>query len=283
MLANIIFRRVNNLIKFRPIISPSDGYLDLKSTLSDNNVDNQSTVLLQQQQVRFGRKSFKLKQGTYGRAPLFTADHLIELDENNESESLQFEQIRFAQIWEADSVFYDSVYERFVRYVMKAGKKSLAYKLVDQTFYELKIIQLRRYRKLQEKLAQSKQDGAPKKTVQQSDPTAEEEQIELNPLEILRKALKNCEPIVITKKVKRGGATYQVPYPLTKSQREYLSYKWIIKCVLERPKPRVKHFPEVMAQELLDASLNRGKVVKKRDDMHRLADANKAYAHYRWG
>lgn len=280
MLANIVFRRTNNLLKIKPLISCNT--LDLKSTLldnidKDNNYTSSNLLLLQQQQVRFARKTFKLKTA-YGKAPLFSADHLIEANESNELDSLEFEKIRFAQLSEADSVFYDSTYERFVRYVMKGGRKSLAYNLVNKTFYELKTIQLRRFRKLQEKL---KQDGGTSK--QNLDPTAEEEQIELNPIEILHKALKNCEPVVVTKKVKRGGATYQVPYPLSKAQSEYLSYKWLIKAVLDRPKPRTKHFPEVMAQELIDASLNRGKVVKKRDDMHRLADANKAYAHYRWG
>lgn len=193
---------------------------------------------------------------------------------------LEFAKIRFVTLNEIDSPFYDPDYELFTRFIMDDGRKDLAYELMHKTFYEIKSIQLNRLRKRQEN---EKKAAAGQKVQSALDPTEEAEVIETNPMVVFKKALKNCEPVVITKKIRRGGAVYQVPFPLTARHSEFLAHKWLIRAVLDRPKPRLKNFPEVMAQELLDASQNRGKVVKMRDDMHRLADANKAYAHYRWG
>lgn len=88
---------------------------------------------------------------------------------------------------------------------------------------------------------------------------------------------------MLTRSVKRGGATYQVPYPLSEKYARFSAARWLLEVVRDRPRPRLAHFPEVMAKELIAAFNNEGKVIKKKQDMHRLCEQNRAYAHYRWG
>lgn len=231
------------------------------------------SVLLHCQQLRFLRTN--RFQHAYGEKPIFRPELLEQEQEQGKLDELQFQRIRFAHLSETSSPLYDASYERFARYVMQHARKDLAYKLTDETLYVIKSIQFKKLKKQQQEASTSE------KPVKES--AEETEKVETDPLNIMREALKNCEPYVITKPVRRGGATYQVPYPLQKSQSEWFALKWLIQAVRDRPKPRRKHFPEVMAQEILDAYYKRGKVIKKRDDMHRLADSNRAFAHYRWG
>lgn len=229
------------------------------------------------QQVRFARKTFRLKAGGHGGEPLITTDDFEEAKEAGLLEDLSYKEIRFPLPYENNSPLFDRQYEKFCKFIMKGGRKGLAHELMHDTMFEIKRIQYKKMKTLEEKKAAASDTSAPHQE------EGEEHNVELNPLTILKTALKNSEPLLMTKKVKRGGATYQVPYPVSKDQSEYHALKWMIKAVLERPKPRTKHFNEVMAQELLDAFYFKGKVIKRRDDVHRLADANKAYAHYRWG
>lgn len=224
-------------------------------------------------------------QHIYGVKPIHTEEAYIEAEENDMLKELEYESIRFALKSETASPLYDTDYERFVRYIMKGGKKALAYELAEKTFFYVKMYQIKKLKKQQarkEGLERDKEAGKEQSAIDSLN-ASDEEEIETNPMTILQRALKNCEPVVITKKVKRGGATYQVPYPLGAKQREWFAIRWLLEAVRERPKPREKQFPQVMAQELIDAAYLRGMVIKRRDDMHRLADANKAYAHYRWG
>lgn len=223
------------------------------------------------QQLRYAKKSFKLQTG-YGLKPILSEDEYLELKETDRLAPLEYEKIRFAKVRESCSPLVDEEHESFVSYVMKGGRRDLAYKLMHDTFATIKGIQLKKLRRQQE----SKAEG----TANAND---EDETIETDPMAVFKRAWLNSQPVVITRKVKRGGATYQVPFPVEDNQSKWLAAKWLINAVKERPKPRKKLFHEVMAQELIDASLNRGKVIKKKDDIHKLADANRAYAHYRWG
>lgn len=110
---------------------------------------------------------------------------------------------------------------------------------------------------------------------------AERAEIELNPITILHKALENCKPILQLTPIKRGGATYQVPIPIKDYRATFLAMKWLI--LESNEKERKTHFPEKFAIEVLDAFNNTGKVVKRKQDLHRQCEANRAYAHYRWG
>ena len=99
------------------------------------------------------------------------------------------------------------------------------------------------------------------------------------PLEILSKALENVQPRVEVKSRRVGGATYQVPVAVRPSRRMALSMRWIIEAARKRNE---KNMPYKLAGELLDAFEGRGSAAKKREDTHRMAEANKAFAHYRW-
>jgi small subunit ribosomal protein S7 len=100
-----------------------------------------------------------------------------------------------------------------------------------------------------------------------------------DPLEIFRKALDNVKPKLEVKSRRVGGATYQVPVEVRQDRRTALAMRWLTSFSRARGE---KTMVERLAAELMDASQGRGGAVKKREDTHRMADANKAFAHYRW-
>ena len=99
------------------------------------------------------------------------------------------------------------------------------------------------------------------------------------PLEVFLKALDNVKPVVEVKSRRVGGATYQVPVEIRDARREALAMRWII----EAARNRSGHgMADTLSSELLDAYNNTGTAYKKREDVHKMAEANKAFAHYRW-
>ena len=106
-----------------------------------------------------------------------------------------------------------------------------------------------------------------------------EERSKGDPQRVFKQALDNVRPVVETKSRRVGGATYQVPVEVRAERRTSLAFRWIIGFSRGRPE---KTMAERLAAELLEAASNRGASVKKREDTHKMADANKAFAHYRW-
>ncbi|MDR1586819.1 MAG: 30S ribosomal protein S7 [Treponema sp.] len=105
------------------------------------------------------------------------------------------------------------------------------------------------------------------------------EKAEKEPLEVFLKALENVKPVIEVKSRRVGGATYQVPVEIRESRREALGMRWIIKAA----RARSGHgMGDRLAAELLDAYNNTGTAFKKKEDTHKNAEANKAFAHYRW-
>ena len=100
-----------------------------------------------------------------------------------------------------------------------------------------------------------------------------------DPIKIFEKALEQVKPLVEVKSRRVGGSTYQVPVEIRLDRRNALSIRWLINYAQNRGE---KGMPAKLAGELLDASQGRGASVKKREDTHRMAEANKAFAHYRW-
>ncbi len=98
-------------------------------------------------------------------------------------------------------------------------------------------------------------------------------------IDLLTQALDNVKPMVEVKSRRVGGATYQVPVEVRASRRQTLAMRWVIDAAAARSE---KSMSQRLASELLEASENRGAAVRKREDTHRMADANKAFAHYRW-
>ena len=99
------------------------------------------------------------------------------------------------------------------------------------------------------------------------------------PLRVFERAIENCQPMVEVKSRRVGGANYQVPVEVRTERRASLAMRWLVQYARERSGKTMR---EKLANELIEASHNRGNAVKKRDDVHRMAEANKAFAHYRW-
>jgi len=135
------------------------------------------------------------------------------------------------------------VLAKFINKMMIAGKKSLAERIVYQAL-----------------------DGV-------------ERQGHQNPLDIFEQAMRNATPILEVKPRRVGGATYQVPVEIRGERRVSLAMRWLIGSARTRPG---KTMADKLSGELLDAARGQGATVKRRDDVHRMAEANKAFAHYRW-
>lgn len=99
------------------------------------------------------------------------------------------------------------------------------------------------------------------------------------PLKVFKSAIENVKPVVEVKSRRVGGSTYQVPIEVRPERRQALAFRWIIGFARNRGE---KDMEEKLASELLDASNSRGSSVKKREDTHKMAEANKAFSHYKW-
>ncbi|MGF1527671.1 MAG: 30S ribosomal protein S7 [Candidatus Competibacterales bacterium] len=142
-----------------------------------------------------------------------------------------------------DPKFGNEMLAKFTNMVMERGKKSVAEKIV--------------YGALDDLSERGKGDA----------------------MELLEKALDNVRPVVEVKSRRVGGATYQVPVEVRASRRTTLAMRWLIEAARKRSE---KSMMRRLSGELFDAAESRGAAVKKREDTHRMADANKAFAHYRW-
>jgi len=100
-----------------------------------------------------------------------------------------------------------------------------------------------------------------------------------NPVDVFDQAMRNATPVLEVKPRRVGGATYQVPVEIRGDRRVSLAMRWLIGSARNRPG---KTMADKLASELLDASRGQGATVKRKDDTHRMAEANKAFAHYRW-
>lgn len=170
--------------------------------------------------------------------------------------------------------------------VMEKGKKELARDLVETVCIYLSAYNLISVKHHVIPIILSSKAYMKVKQIQlakyyKAETEAERAEIEMNPLTILNQALENCKPILQLTPIKRGGATYQVPIAIKEHRARFLAMKWLI--LESNEKERKVHFPERLASELLDAYNNTGKVVKRKQDLHRQCEANRAYAHYRWG
>ena len=145
-----------------------------------------------------------------------------------------------------DPKFGNAMLAKFINMVMKSGKKSVAEKIVYNAI-----------ERMSERVG--KDQG--------------------RAIEMLGQALDNIKPAVEVKSRRVGGATYQVPVEVRAARRETLAMRWAIEAARVRSE---KSMAMRLAHELIDAAENRGAAVKKREDTHRMADANKAFAHYRW-
>lgn len=142
-----------------------------------------------------------------------------------------------------DPIYNEVLVTKLINYVMKRGKKNVARKLVYGAFDLIK------------------------------------EKTNKNPLDVFLKAVNNVKPMIEVRSRRIGGATYQVPTEVRPERQIALALRWIINFARER---KDKSFSNKLAAELIAASNNEGAAIKKKDDTHRMAEANKAFAHFKW-
>ncbi len=142
-----------------------------------------------------------------------------------------------------DPKYHDKLVAKFINGLMRRGKKSVA----ERIFYRaLDLIK---------------------------------EKIHSDPLKIFQQAMENVKPLIEVRPRRVGGATYQVPVEVRPERKTSLAIRWLISYAKQRPE---KTMEEKLSAELIDAANNRGGAIKKREDTHKMAEANKAFAHYRW-
>ena len=142
-----------------------------------------------------------------------------------------------------DPRYGDRVLAKFVNCMMLQGKKSIAEKIIYDSFDMI------------------------------------ENRTKEEPLRLFKRAIENVKPSVEVKSRRVGGSTYQVPVEIRGDRRTALAFRWLINHSRKRHE---KTMAEKLAGEIMDAAAGRGNTVKKKDDTHRMAEANKAFAHYRW-
>ncbi len=142
-----------------------------------------------------------------------------------------------------DARYNNKLIQGMINRLMRRGKKSVAIRIIYQA---LEIIETRTKR---------------------------------DPVEVFEQAIKNATPVLEVKPRRVGGATYQVPVEVRPARRISLAMRWLLAAAKNRPG---KTMAERLAAELMDASNNTGATIKKREETHRMAEANRAFAHYRW-
>jgi small subunit ribosomal protein S7 len=143
-----------------------------------------------------------------------------------------------------DSVYESEKVAKFINYVMLEGKKTTARGVVYRAFEEIK-----------------------------------EKSKNPNPLEVFETALKNTGPLMEVRARRVGGANYQIPREVRPERRQYLSMKWIVDAARGK---KGKPMHEKLAEEIIAASNNEGEAIKKKENTHKMAEANKAFAHFAW-
>ncbi|KAM9843808.1 small ribosomal subunit protein uS7m [Aulostomus maculatus] len=184
----------------------------------------------------------------------------LSIEEKNEWDLRKHRPIKAAANNVTSSVFYDPIISKFINMIMKCGKKTLAQQIMTQTLESIKRQQVEKYLKA---------------------PGGQKEEIECNPYAIFHQAVENCKPCVGLANIKRGSITYQVPIPLKDRHRTYMALKWFItECKRDKNRRTLMH--ESLTEQFMQAYTKEGKVYKRKLDMHKLAEANRAYAHFRW-
>jgi small subunit ribosomal protein S7 len=147
------------------------------------------------------------------------------------------------RVIEPDTKYNSELVARFANRLMRDGKKSVAFRIIYDAFVIV------------------------------------EERSKKAPLDVFEQAIKNATPILEVRPRRVGGATYQIPMEVRPERRMSLAIRWLLQSARQRPG---KSMAERLANELMDAASGQGASIKKKDDTHRMAEANRAFAHYRW-
>jgi len=109
-----------------------------------------------------------------------------------------------------------------------------------------------------------------------------EQKLKQDPMMVFRQAVENVKPQMEVRSRRLGGAAYQVPMPVRGERKQSLAIRWIVQSAQKKPNKEVHSFAEKLSSELIDAFNNTGLSIKKKEDTHRMAEANKAFSHFRW-
>lgn len=193
--------------------------------------------------------------------PVVTKEELdrVEVEDPERFHALQYNKIRSLDSFRSNNEFYDEFLYKTVGRTLHLGARERADKLVKETLFLIKKDRMEKCRQL--------------------DPALRAD-FERNPLTIMKQAWENCKPILTVQQVTRGGSKYLAPVAVLESKKEKIVHAWVREVVENRPRPRPEKFPQVYAKELLLAYKNEGKLIKKKIDLYRLTEANKAYVNY---
>ncbi|XP_062307919.1 small ribosomal subunit protein uS7m [Osmerus eperlanus] len=184
----------------------------------------------------------------------------LTAEQKEERERKAVSPIKAATSGVTSSLFQEPDLNKFINMMMKDGDKVTARGIMNQTLETIKRKQVEKYHKA---------------------PDGNKAEIECNPYAIFHKALENCKPVIGLASIQKGGKYYQVPIPLTENRKRFLVMKWMIGECRDNKHRRTLMY-EKLSQELLAAYVKEGNVIKKKHEMHKMAEANRAYAHYRW-
>jgi small subunit ribosomal protein S7 len=145
-----------------------------------------------------------------------------------------------------DEIYQSRLVAKLINRTMRQGKKSIAQKHIYQAFALI------------------------------------EKETKKNPLEVFHQALENVKPKMEVRPRRVGGASYQVPIPVRGERRESLAIRWLIRASQSRSNKDYHHFSEKLAAEIIDAAKKEGGAVAKKEEIRKIAEANKAFAHFRW-
>lgn len=191
--------------------------------------------------------------------PVFSKQKQVQLKNSSEFAKLNLIPTKAALNNESLSIFYGDIAKQFTNYITRNGNKELARELLEKCFEVIKRIQLERYHMADDE---------------------NKMKIITDPEKLLTDAIENCRPLLLLTAIKRGGVKYHVPVPVSQKKSYFLSMKWLLESA--REKERTVHLPNKLAWEILDAACGQGRVIKKKLDLHRQCEGNRAYAHYRW-
>jgi len=192
--------------------------------------------------------------------PIFREEDQRKLQESGEASKYAYLPVKPARTTETASVFYDGLVDKVINHIMRMGNKELARSIMDKTFMTIKKVQLAKYYDTEDPQERAK--------------------IILNPWELLHRAVENSKPFLETTPIKRGGHTYQVPVPVRENKQQALAIKWLIEAGKEK-EDEMRFFVK-FGYEIIDAANGTGQVIKRKQELHKKCEANRAYAHYRW-
>lgn len=163
--------------------------------------------------------------------------------------------------YQSFSCFHDPIVSRVIGILLREGNRELVEELMHKTFRTIKLIQIGKW--------------------QRAKTDEERALIECDPVVLLKQAVKNATPIVRLTRIAKGGTLYSVPIPMSPTRGTYTAIRLLIDSTHDA-RPHDQRFWTLFAKEIMDAAQNQGRTIKKKQEIHRNAELNRAYAHFKW-